>query len=351
MNLEDLTKSTGEWLNGTGPHNGMVISSRIRLARNLAAFPFLSSAGETERTEIYRAITEAMDAVPPLRDGLLIDLDRAEKIDRRLLVERHLISRQHASAKGSRGVAISPGETCSLMINEEDHLRIQSLRSGSQLEDLWQEVNEVDDTLASSLDIAFDKQFGYLTACPTNVGTGIRVSVMLHLPALKLAKEIDRVVRAARDMKLAVRGLYGEGTDAIGDLYQISNQTTLGKSEEEIIETFGNGIIPKIVEYETAARNSLARQRPYQLDDKIWRAYGIISQARCISSEEMLVLLSPIRMGIAMGRFEEFDASTLNELFLYTQSAHLQKQAGKSMDGEERGIARAEFVRSKLNKV
>lgn len=349
MNLDDLTSNTGEWLKGDGPHQGMVISSRIRLARNLSAFPFLSSAGETEKTEIYRAISEAMDDVTPLRDGLLVDLDSVNKIDRRLLVERHLISRQHASGKGSRGVAISPGETCSLMINEEDHLRIQSLRSGSQLQELWNEVNEVDDILSESLDIAFDKQYGYLTACPTNVGTGIRVSVMLHLPALKLAKEIDRVVRAARDMKLAVRGLYGEGTDAIGDLYQISNQTTLGKSEDEIIETFGNGIIPKIVEYETAARNSLARQRPYQLDDKIWRAYGIISQARCISSEEMLVLLSPIRMGIAMGRFDVFDTATLNELFLFTQSAHLQKHAGREMDGEERGIARADFVRAKLS--
>ncbi|MHC5109483.1 MAG: protein arginine kinase [Planctomycetota bacterium] len=348
MNIDDLTQSTGEWLSGDKPDSGVVISSRIRLARNLNEYPFLSAARDSDKTDIYRNIAEAMTRVPELAEGLLVDLEQAGTLDRRLLVERHLISRQHASAKGSRGVAMSRDEKSSLMINEEDHLRIQSLRSGLQLEALWQEVSEVDDILGGILDLAFDKQFGYLTACPTNVGTGIRVSVMLHLPALKLAKEIDRVIRAARDMRLAVRGLYGEGTDAAGDLYQVSNQTTLGKTEEEIINSFGNGIIPKIVQYEMTARESLARQRPYQLDDKIWRAYGIVRNARCISSEEMLVLLSPIRMGIEMGRFDKLDIATLNELFLFTQSAHLQKMAGKSMDGEARGIARAEYVREKL---
>lgn len=348
MTIDDLTKTTGEWLRPDGPNADVVISTRVRLARNVAEFPFLSSAGETERTEVYRALADAITSNPAWSDSLWVDLLDADPLDRRLLVERHLISRQHATSTGSRGVSISPKETLSLMINEEDHLRIQTLRCGFQLDGLWEEVSEVDDALGKEVPFAFDRQFGYLTACPTNVGTGIRVSVMLHLPALKWTKEIERVARAARDMRLAVRGLYGEGTDAIGDLYQVSNQTTLGKTEEEIITAFGQAIIPRVVEYEQAARESLARLRPYQLDDRIWRAYGTLRNARCISSEEVQALLSPIRVGIHMGRFTEFDAAALSDIFLYTQPAHLQKANGQTMDGEERAISRANYVRSRL---
>ena len=261
---------------------------------------------------------------------MLIDIDAAEPIDCEVLVERHLISRQHAAGEGSRGVSISPSETQALMINEEDHLRI-------------------DDVLSENLAFAFDRQFGYLTACPTNVGTGIRVSVMVHLPALKLTKEIERVDRAVRDMHLAVRGMHGEGTEAIGDLYQISNQVTLGKTEEGIIAIFGEKIIPKIVEYERAARDSLAQHRPHQLDDQIWRAYGVLSNARCISSSETQGLLSPLRMGVHLGRFHELDISTVNEIFLHTQPAHLQKIHGEPLSGEQRGVVRADYIRKQLN--
>jgi len=348
MTLDDLTRTTGEWLRGAGPLSEVVVSSRVRLARNLADYPFLSTATAGERTEIYRSLADEIMAAAPSKQMLLIDVDKADAIDRQVLVERHLISRQHAAAEGSRGVTVSPTETSALMINEEDHLRIQTLRSGLQLEPLWQEMHEIDQALGKSLSFAFDRQFGYLTACPTNVGTGIRVSVMLHLPALKLTKEIERVARAAKDLRLAVRGLYGEGTDAVGDLYQISNQTTLGRSEEEIIETFGRNAIPNIVEYENVARDSMARHRPYQLDDKIWRAYGILSNARRISSEETQTLLSPIRMGIHVGRFKEFDIATLNEIFLHTQPAHLQKMHGNTLDDEQRGTVRADYLRRRL---
>ncbi len=350
MTIDDLTNTTGEWLRGEGPDSDVVISSRVRLARNLAEYPFLSTASETERTEIYRAVTEAVATNAGWSDALSIDLTEADEINRALLVERHLISRQHAVGEGSRGVTVSTDETLALMINEEDHLRTQALRSGLQLDQIWKDVNEADDALSQQLAFAFDQQFGYLTACPTNVGTGIRVSVMLHLPALKLTKEIEKVARAARDMRLAVRGMYGEGTDAVGDLFQISNQTTLGKTEEEIISAFGRDIIPKIVEYEHAARESLVRHRMYQLDDKIWRAYGLLCNARCISSEETLALLSPIRMGIHLGRFSAFGQATLNELFLYTQPAHLQKRHGKPLEGEQRGVARAEHIRGVLSR-
>jgi len=346
--IEKLVKTTGEWLKGEGPSTDVVVSSRIRLARNLAEQPFLPTASAGDRAEIYRSLAEETSAENVIPDAMMVDLDEADEIDRNLLVERHLISRQHANSEGPRGVTIAPDETQAIMINEEDHLRIQCLRSGLQLELLWHEVNEIDEALANRVPFAFDDQLGYLTACPTNVGTGIRVSVMLHLPALRLTKEIERVARAARDLRLAVRGSSGEGTEAIGDLYQVSNQTTLGKTEESIIETFSRTIIPKIVEYERAARETLVRQHAAQLDDKIWRSYGVLCNARLISSAETQSLLSPIRMGIHLDRFHAFDIHTLNDIFLFTQPSHLQKRAGKKLDEEERAVARADYLRERL---
>ena len=348
MTIDDLTRTNGEWLRGVGQVSDVVISSRIRLARNLAAYPFLATATSTERTEIYRCLLDGIASVCDGEEMLVVDLERTDSIDRELLVERHLISRQHMNSEGTRGVTITPSETRALMINEEDHLRIQALRSGLELEALWEDVSRVDDALGSRLAFAFDRQFGYLTACPTIVGTGIRVSVMLHIPALKLTKEIERVTRAARDMRLAVRGMYGEGTDAVGELYQVSNQTALGKTEEQIIESFSKIIIPKIVDYERTARKSLARHSPHRLDDKIWRAYGLLSNARSISSEETQALLSPIRMGVHMGRFDALDVPTLNELFLNCQPAHLQKLHGKPLEDDERDVVRADYLRSRL---
>ncbi len=348
FNFDQLTQTTGEWLRGTGPMSDVVISSRVRLARNLAERSFLITATPTERTEIYRHLVDEITNSSIGKESLVIDVDQTDTVDNECLVERHLISRQHLGGEGSRGVTISPTETVAIMINEEDHLRMQGLSCGLQLNNIWEQINNVDDVLAERLAFAFDRRLGYLTACPTNVGTGIRVSVMLHLPALKYTKEIERVARAARDMRLAVRGLYGEGTEAIGDLYQISNQTTLGKSEEEIIKVFNETIVPKIVEYEQTARATLMKDRPSFVEDKIWRAYGLLSHARRISSAETHALLSPIRMGIHMGRFDRFDIHTLNELFLHTQPAHLQKIHQRSMDEDERGYVRADYLRQQL---
>jgi protein arginine kinase len=280
---------------------------------------------------------------------LYVDLDSAPEIDRQLLVERHLISKQHASVDGSRGVAIGENESISIMVNEEDHLRIQVLRSGLQLEEAWEQINAIDDKLESKLDFAFHPRFGYLTACPTNVGTGIRVSVMLHLPALKLTGEIEKVFRAAKDMRLAVRGLYGEGTEATGDFYQISNQTTLGKTEDDIISDFKTTVIPKIIDYEHHARRTLLNDRTTALDDKVCRALGLLRSARLLASEEVLFLLSHLRMGINLGRIKDIDIRTINELFLLTQPAHLQKIQGKKLEGDLRRAARADYIRSRLN--
>src|SRR3954466_5184474 len=349
MKLSDLTNKAGEWLRGSGPMSEIVISSRIRVARNVAVSPFLSRASRHQRQHLEIKIRDTILAAQISPQTLYVDLDSAPEIDRTLLVERHLISKPHAAAEGARGVAIGEDETVSIMVNEEDHLRIQVLRSGLQLEEAWEQINQIDDRLEAKLDWAFHPRFGYLTACPTNVGTGIRVSVMLHLPALKLTGEIEKVFRAAKDMRLAVRGLYGEGTEATGDFYQISKQTTLGKTEEDIIGDFRGVVIPKIIDYEHHARKTLASERSVQLDDKVCRALGTLRSARLIASEETLLLLSHLRMGINLGRIKDIDVKTINELFLLTQPAHLQKLTGKKMEGDVRRAARAEFIRSRLN--
>ena len=350
MKLNDLTSRAGEWLRGNGPMSEVVISSRIRLARNVAGHNFLSRCSRAQRNSLETKIRTALLAeTDQFAKGLFyVDLADAPEIDRQLLVERHLISKPHATAEGARGVAVGEEESVSVMVNEEDHLRIQVLKSGLQLEEAWEQINQIDDVLESQLDFAFHPRFGYLTACPTNVGTGIRVSVMLHLPALKLTGEIEKVFRAAKDMKLAVRGLYGEGTEATGDFYQISNQTTLGKVEEDIIQDFKHVVIPKIIDYEHHARRTLLNERLTALDDKVHRAYGVLRAARMITSEEVLLMLSHLRMGVNLGRLQGIEIRTINEMLLMSQPAHLQKLMGKKLEGDARRAARADFIRKKL---
>lgn len=349
MKLSDLTNHAGEWLRGSGPMSDIVISSRIRLARNVGGYPFLTRASRHQRLALENKIRETILGSAVAAQMLYVDLDTAPEIDRMLLVERHLISKPHAAAEGARGVAVGEDESVAIMVNEEDHLRIQVLRSGLQLEEAWEQINKVDDRLEAKLDFAFHPRFGYLTACPTNVGTGIRVSVMLHLPALKLTGEIEKVFRAAKDMRLAVRGLYGEGTEATGDFYQISNQTTLGKSEEDTISDFKLHVIPKIIDYEHHARRTLLNDRTVALDDKVCRALGLLRSARLLASEETLFLLSHVRMGVNLGRVKDIDLRTLNELFLLTQPAHLQKMQGRKLEGDLRRAARADYIRQRLN--
>ena len=349
MKLNDLAQRAGEWLRGCGPRSEIVISSRMRLARNVAGFAFLARCSPGDRRTLESNIRDVILG-SGIGDPLLyVDLEQAPELDRQLLVERHLISRPHAVVEGARGVAITSDETVSIMVNEEDHLRIQVLRSGLQLEDAWRQINQIDDQLEQKLPWAFHPQFGYLTACPTNEGTGLRVSVMVHLPALKLTGEIEKVFRAAKELRLAVRGLYGEGTEATGDFYQVSNQTTLGRTEEQILHEFQDAILPRIIDYELQARRSLLNERTAALDDKIFRALAILRGARMLSSEEVLFLLSHVRLGVHLGRLPEIDINRVNELFLQTQAAHLQKLTGKKLEGDARRIARADFVRERLN--
>ena len=348
MTLADLTRRAGEWLRGAGPMHDVVISSRARLARNLGGMPFLTKCAQAQQEEMENRLRQEILQSGIAEKTFYVDLVAASELDRTLLVERHLISRQHANASHPRGVAFSDTETIAIMVNEEDHLRMQALRSGLQVADAVRDVNRADDLLEQRLDYAFHSRYGYLTACPTNVGTGLRVSVMLHLPAVKMTGEIEKVFRAAQDMHLAIRGLYGEGTEATGDFFQVSNQTTLGKSEEQIVSEFSDQMVPEFIKYERQARASLLKQKRPAVEDKVHRSASLLKAARLISSEETLYLLSLVRLGINLEILPDIDIKTVNELFLLAQPAHLQRILGRDMSGAERAEARASFLRRRL---
>jgi len=348
MEIKDLSDNTGEWLRGTGKESDIVISSRVRLARNIAGFPFLSRANLKQRREIESLLRKTIIERKIAQDVSYVNLNQATAIDKLFLVERHLISKEHAEGEGERGVAFGKSETVSLMINEEDHLRIQVIRSGFELKKTWDTIDEIDNILGESLNFAFSSRFGYLTACPTNVGTGMRVSVMLHLPALGMTKHIEKVFNAVGKLGLVVRGLYGEGTKVSGDLYQISNQFALGKSEKEILSII-ESVIPRITSYERMARKALVMESKDQLEDRIWRSYGMLKAARMITSEEILQLLSQVRMGVNIGLIDDIEMQTLNELFVLTLPAHLQKLEGCELDSAQRNVIRASYVRKRLD--
>lgn len=347
MNLDDLTHTSGAWLQGTGPESDIVISTRVRLARNLATFPFCNRASSYQKGEIETLLRTHISQLTSMPSMGYLTLPQLSSLDRQFLVERQLISRELASADGPRGVAIAPTETVSLMVNEEDHVRLQVMRSGFALDETWQEVNAIDDRLEERINYAFSEDLGYLTACPTNVGTGMRASVMLHLPALEHTRQIEKVFRALQKINLAVRGLYGEGSRASGHFYQISNQVTLGKSETTILNEI-HSVIPQIVTYERQARQTWERENKQALEDKISRAYGTLCSATMMTSEETMELLSFVRLGINLKMIPDLSIPTVNELFIHTQPAHLQKLVGSTLDVEERNEARARYLRSRL---
>jgi protein arginine kinase len=372
MKLTDISSNINEWFDGSGPMADVVISSRIRLARNLAGHKFLSHCSTDERSAILEKLRDALMSLELGDKVFYISVDKASDLDRHFLVERHLISRHHAFGKGPRGVIIAQRERFTAMINEEDHLRIQVLKGGLQLSQCAEHINRIDDMIEAKVDFAFSPRFGYLTACPTNLGTGIRVSVMLHLPALKMTGQTEKFLNATRDMNLAVRGLFGEGTEAAGDFYQLSNQVTLGISERDIVAQFEETIIPEIVEYENAARNRLLSKDADILDDKISRAMALLKNAHLISSQEALFLLSHLRLGINMrenmgastpaiegldtlgsasgdaNRTRSLSIATINRLFMLTLPAHLQLNYGKPLDATHRDALRAKIIRSAL---
>jgi protein arginine kinase len=349
VNLEELAQKCGEWLRGSGPESDIVISSRIRLARNFADFPFIRKCSEQDRAAVEGQLRAAIEGEKSWGNLTYIDVDMLSEVDRQFLVERQLISREHADASGARAVAIDPNEQFSLMINEEDHLRIQVMKSGLDLPAAWKQVDQIDDLLERSITFAFHPSLGYLTACPTNVGTGMRVSVMLHLPALVITRQIDKVFRSLQKISLAVRGLYGEGSQAMGDFYQISNQITLGRSEEELITQI-NEVIPVMIDYERKARQFLINESHEDLHDRVSRAYGILCTAKTISSEETMHLLSSLRMGINLGLIDNLEIPVINKLFIHTQPAHLQILRGTLLDSADRNAERAHYLQQHLRK-
>ncbi len=347
MKLDDLAGHTGGWLSSTAPESGVVISSRARLARNIASFAFSSKLADDERADVERRAREAIDRAAVAVPGFYVDLFSATSIDRKLLVERRLISREHEDATGQRGVAVRDDEAVSIMVNEEDHLRLQTLLPGLAVGEAWRRLEEIDTAIEKHLDYAFHPRFGYLTACPTNVGTGLRVSVMLHLPGLAITRQLEKVFQAVAKLNLAIRGLYGEGTEATGHFYQISNQSTLGKPEDEIVRGL-EAVVPQVVRYEQAAREALLSKDRHRLEDRTWRAYGMIRHARTVTSNEALALLSALRMGVLLGLVGNIPLEMVNELLLFTQPAHLQKRTGHELDAQERDTARGSYLRSRL---
>ncbi len=343
----DFGERIGQWMSGAGRDSDVVISSRVRLARNIAGHRFMSRASLEERRELAAKLHQAVLAAHVAPSVRYADLEALPEVDRAMLAERHLISREHAEAEGPRGVAFSEEETVSVMVNEEDHLRMQVLHGGLDLENTWSEMQGVDRAIEREVPYAFDSQFGYLTACPTNVGTGLRVSVMLHLPALAMTRELQRVFNAAAKIDFIVRGLYGEGTQGHGDFFQISNQKSLGRSEREIIGSL-EVVIPQIIRYERRVRDGLIGEHRRQVEDRVWRAQGILLSARVISSEEALHLLSQLRLGINIGIIKEYDIPLVHRLFMLSRPAHLQKLEGAELDALARDAARADFLRRSL---
>jgi len=347
VELNELVQRRGEWLRGTGAESDIVLSSRVRLARNLVQFPFINRADDSVRAEIERTVRGQLADVSLGGPRTYLEVDHLERLDRQFLVERQLISRELADSHGARAVCFTDEENVSLMVNEEDHLRMQVFHSGFDLDACWQQISRLDDQLEERLPFSYSQELGYLTACPTNAGTGIRVSVLLHLPGLVMTGEVKKVFTALQKINLAVRGLYGEGTQAMGDFYQISNQITLGKAEEKLIRSIKD-VVPNIIAYERRVRKALVEDNRAAIHDKIARAYGTLRSAQAISSQETMDLLSSVRMGVNLGFIDDLPLSTVNELFLQIQPAHLQKLRKSVLDSGDRNAARAAYLRRRL---
>lgn len=347
MNLEELSQQTCEWLRGDGAQSDIVMSTRIRLARNLGDYPFIRRCTDIDRANIECYLRGQLAGRAEFATLQHVDIDSLDEIDRRFLVERQLISRELAEGEGARSVLVDPAERLSLMINEEDHVRMQIMRSGLELDAAWEAINRWDDILQESVNVAFHDRWGYLTACPTNVGTGMRVSVMVHLPALVMTRQIDRVFKSLQKISLAVRGLFGEGSQAMGDFYQISNQLTLGKSEHGLLEQVGE-VVPALIEYEHKAREFLLNNDREGLVRQVHESLDALRRSNQISSEETMHLLSRLRMGIHLKLIDDIDLSTVNRIFLLTQPAHIQKLQGAPLTVEERNRHRAEYLQVAL---
>lgn len=342
-----LMAPLGEWLKGEGPDSDIVISTRVRLARNINGHLFSGRADERQRKELFGICEDAISHLP-IEQPISVPLPELKDLHRDILVERHLISRELANSEGQRGVVFNKSEMLSIMINEEDHFRMQWIKAGFDIEPAFEGIRGIDRELEKELTFATSSKYGYLTACPTNVGTAMRVSVMVHLPALTLKDHIDKVYKAAQRMNHAVRGLYGEGTRAFGDMYQISNQATLGRTEGEILTNM-RAIVPKVLEYERRMRGTMfTEERPF-VEDKVIRALALLRSARQLNVHEMMTHLSQVRLGVDLGIISDVSIKTINELFILGQPSHLQLEEGSDLVPAERDTKRAGLVRQRLS--
>ena len=347
--IDKLTSKRVSWLVDNGPEDDIAISTRIRLARNLKDIPFPVRATEEELRKVVLAVELAVEKSNYIKKIFTIDMNTISEIDSEVLLERRLISREFCNKKRISSLIMSDREDIAIMVNEEDHLRAQAIRSGFQLKEVWDELNGFETSLSKQLPFEFDPKLGFLTSCPTNLGTGIRASVMLHLPGLVLAGQITPLMQGIYKLGLAVRGILGEGTDNLGNFFQISNQSTLGESEPEIIKRLST-VIAQIINHEKNARGKLLETNKDMLLDNIGRAYGILKYSYVITTKETLNSLSMLRLGVDMGVIRSINIHTVNELFVTIQPAHLQKYAGKEVDSEERDKIRATLIRESLNK-
>lgn len=347
-----MNRAISEWMRVKGPESDIVFSSRVRIARNLLGLPFPLLSTATQAKEVVEKIETTWRKIknehPLLQKAELIRMQDLSDLQKRVLVEKHLISPQLAEESQYGAVLLSQDESVSIMINEEDHIRIQCLFPGLQLLQGWKVANELDDLLEQHLPLAFDEKRGYLTSCPTNVGTGIRASVMVHLPALAMIQQLNQLFPAITQVGLAVRGIYGEGSEALGQLYQVSNQITLGQSEEEIIDKL-EGVVRQMIEHEQHARARLRDMSLIQLEDRVCRSYGQLAFARVIDSREATNYLSDVRLGVDMGLIHGVPASVMNELMVMIQPGFLQQYAGERLSPEERDVRRALLIRERLS--
>ena len=350
MNIQEILSSPAAAAEREGPSNKIVWSSRVRLARNLANTPFPGWAKKSVRVETFKYIRDNVLQVGSMKDSFDTGMDKLTTLDKQILVERHFISREHAAKNTGSGLVLSQDESISVMINEEDHLRMQALLPGLQISNAWTAIDQFDTQLEHGLDFAYSKKRGYLTACPTNLGTGIRVSAMLHLPGLVLSEQVNQIIQAVNKLGLAVRGLYGEGTEALGNVFQVSNQMTLGETESDIVERL-NKVLLQIVDHEQNARVKLMESKPKMVYNHIGRAYGILANAHSISSKETMNLLSLLRLGMDMELFAGTSQALINELIIITQPAHLQKANDGKLSAEKRDLLRADLLRERLKGV
>ncbi len=347
MRFSTLVKNPADWMTGEGADTSIVLTSRIRLARNLRGEPFPGWAKKDQRRHALGLLRPAVEELSCMKDAFSQELDDLSSVQKQVMVERHLISREHAARGEGSAAVIERRQSIAIMINEEDHLRMQAIRPGMQLSAAYEALSAVDDQIGEAVNFAFDHDLGFLTTCPTNLGTGMRASAMLHLPALVLSDQIGQVLQAVNKIGLAVRGLYGEGTESLGNLFQISNQSTLGESEETILRRLER-VISQVATHERNARGKLMDDDPDMVRDKIGRAYGAMRYAWVIDSKEALTHLSLLRLGGDLGFFPPETVRLCDELLLDIQPAHLQLHSGRKLSPEERDAIRAEIIRTRL---